>query len=1102
MPYVGGFPAPQHLINRYSRGQAGASPEFMQADPRGFPQTQEHPQASGYGGFQDPQAQQRAQALQRQEEEEREAEARRQEEERAAAEAAVAAARAAELERQRYEEEQHRLREEQRQLDEQLARQLMEEERAAQQREQQLLQQQQEEAQRQQREQQQQQQQLQLQQQQLQQQQAQAQQQQLQQQQQQQLQQEAVAAQEGADPALDGTWRPAAQPHFPQHPQAAQFIPPQYQRIPGPHHSAPPAVAAVAPRQQEAADRPSLCSLNDYDGRCADVLEGIARLHSRCEAPAAPIFCRSLIRLLDTLRAVRRSYRQFVDLDEEGFGVLDRFLNIAHQDGAIAFALEVTFGDDSIIKDLEYGFRVLASYGANGNAAVDPESEKALADSVNEIRTIATRTAEQYVYFTFLDLKGDEVLLCRTCSKLAEILEIGYPQLKTAWEASWFWETYVLKLIAYMPNTAGARMDVSQVLAKCHKNALTGWWDQCKKRADKGIRELHRIYSAEQGAKLWESNFIHCHKVTWPDFLEAFDYYFLLERFPIDLQRALQKLVDPEDTHVISTQRWMTVWSQFQECTSLLTHLVNITVDRIDESIRVPFDVMPAAKETNLIHPHAGMELISSCAACTLLHDVSPSTLLDEASRRSSAGCRVGDTPSRCEDDDCALCARASAMRIIAHGSPLTHKILLLRVASGELQNDINLIPGAHINTVSPGAAGREENQAPAIVISPFNSRLPGITKFGRNSSRKTLLPDWPMAEPIASRSHFNIAYKPSSSHYFLMDAGSKWGTFVKIDRPGILSCGDWIRVGGVEFVIRFCGGRCKKSKHRHDALRALRTFQTSGRSLATRNRDSSAFFDVEPEEAGWVFGVNAKAGSPLSWMPLSTRIWYRMGRPQVDESLSHEEERRTPDGVRCLTQSEAVMISDARVDWNAPLHIMPSEASCPSEEGEGTRMAGVPYAVAPMPPLELEFISGPRMGEKVVLCQRSCALGRAEGNQVQVNDAQLASVSRVHCIFEYRDTRWHLRDHQSTNGTWRRLSCVLEPSSPVPLFHGAQIQAGHHEFLVEEVVSQKWLIPNLGLRVMQSITETSEQEPPTLHPEARGGNAMALRAGSPALSV
>jgi len=56
------------------------------------------------------------------------------------------------------------------------------------------------------------------------------------------------------------------------------------------------------------------------------------------------------------------------------------------------------------------------------------------------------------------------------------------------------------------------------------------------------------------------------------------------------------------------------------------------------------------------------------------------------------------------------------------------------------------------------------------------------------------------------------------------MDAGSKWGTFVKIGSSVTLSCGDWIRIGGVEFIIRFCGGGCSCSKrHAHHRLHSLR---------------------------------------------------------------------------------------------------------------------------------------------------------------------------------------------------------------------------------------------------------------------------------------
>ncbi|CEL95440.1 unnamed protein product [Vitrella brassicaformis CCMP3155] len=125
---------------------------------------------------------------------------------------------------------------------------------------------------------------------------------------------------------------------------------------------------------------------------------------------------------------------------------------------------------------------------------------------------------------------------------------------------------------------------------------------------------------------------------------------------------------------------------------------------------------------------------------------------------------------------------------------------------------------------------------------------------------------------------------------------------------------------------------------------------------------------------------------------------------------------------------------------------------------------------VRPVPSIELEFISGPRMGEKITMNSRSFTLGRAEWNSVQVNDLTLASVSRVHCRFEYRGNRWFLIDNDSTNGTWRRLSCVLEPSAPIPLFEGLLMQAGTHELEVLEIHYKAALAPDQEAKLQRQI--------------------------------
>merc|ERR1711879_213324 len=167
------------------------------------------------------------------------------------------------------------------------------------------------------------------------------------------------------------------------------------------------------------------------------------------------------------------------------------------------------------------------------------------------------------------------------------------------------------------------------------------------------------------------------------------------------------------------------------------------------------------------------------------------------------------------------------------------------------------------------------------------------------------------------------------------------------------------------------------------------------------------------------------------------------------------------------------------------PLTSMPAQTS--------TQPTQVPIA-----PLELDFISGPRMGEKLVLNERVCTLGRGEGNTIQVSDSQLASVSRVHCIFEYSGNRWHMRDNGPTNATWRRLSCVLEPSEPIPLSDGVSIQAGVHEFAVEEVEMRQWWIPSAAHACLEDLYEQERREQQSPPQHKQHGLPVALEGGGP----
>jgi len=135
--------------------------------------------------------------------------------------------------------------------------------------------------------------------------------------------------------------------------------------------------------------------------------------------------------------------------------------------------------------------------------------------------------------------------------------------------------------------------------------------------------------------------------------------------------------------------------------------------------------------------------------------------------------------------------------------------------------------------------------------------------------------------------------------------------------------------------------------------------------------------------------------------------------------------------------------------------------------------------SLVPVPPLEIDFIAGPRMGEKIVLTDRVISMGRSDESRLVIGDTTLANISRVHCVFEYVGSRWHLRDNSSTNGTWQRLSCVLQPSVPMPLSPGMSVLAGMHEFLVEEAELTHWWLPCAASGVLDEIGQRHRSASP-----------------------
>lgn len=432
---------------------------------------------------------------------------------------------------------------------------------------------------------------------------------------------------------------------------------------------------------------------------------------------------------------------------------------------------------------------------------------------------------------------------------------------------------------------------------------------------------------------------------------------------------------------------------------------------------------------------------------------------------------------------------RESALLTVDSCIAATRKALACRIVSGDLGSEQPAVslPGegeeekAQAAPSSPrsGEGGADLLSLPALVVVANGTRFSGVTKFGRSSSRRTLVPDFPMTEPIASRSHFNVVHDQESDQFYIMDAGSKWGTFLKISSSATLNCGDWIRVGGVEFIVRFCGGgcRCQKS-HRHYRLHALRLTHRRA-PMMSLSRLTPHFPEIQEEEASPKSKNLSIKDDGATCEGASRPVQVR--RTAAAERIEDGPEEGSSDEealAETRLESELMLTLSSRkprgwlstaVRHSQEAASRPHEASLAQEVGIRQRWdAQRPGTCMPIAPLELDFISGPRMGEKIVLCERVCTLGRGEGNTIQVTDSQLTSVSRVHCIFEFSGNRWRMRDNSSTNGTWRRLSCVLEPSEAVPVHGPMSIQAGTHEFFVKPAEMRQCLIPSPGRSILE----------------------------------
>jgi len=696
------------------------------------------------------------------------------------------------------------------------------------------------------------------------------------------------------------------------------------------------------------------------------------------------------------------------------------------------------------------------------------------------------KVGDTYMYFVFLDIKGDRALLTHAAKRLQQLLRVDVPGLTANLSATRHWAQLVWKELACQRR--------SHTLQRMHMQALQQWLSHAKEAAVASLCDIG-------GRAFWDMYFCGLTKISWHDFVDGLQEQFLKNFCAQDILPPLRRRVVKKSKHQVHKYQWDCLLETYEHSIpDLLDALLEEALEEGTAALiyrclsgpappedrpsatctlrRAPVEeaIMPETQcagsageeswilQDNLVRDlkptRSSDMLVASEHSATAVHSlVAGRTPQDPRMRSGPAEPgshmewqtfveELSDSEARwwastqvdrsqCAEEDHLRIAALAAVNSCLHCS---RRVLLLRVASGDLAHDrpVLELPSGHYSRSD------QTSQMPAVFISPNSiTSTMGVTKLGRGSKRKMMLPDLFMSEPIASRSHLAICYNADSDRYQIMDTGSKWGTFLQVQPEGeLLKCGDWIRIGNAELVVRFCGGHC--NAHRWHSQRGQRM------SAMTRSMSSSSL-----------------QGSSSFSRSLSMSNWAEEKEP--DEEVQE--------------QIASVLSGRPRKAWDTP-----TDKMCQTPHGFDARTIPDirPHSSSlPWAPLEIDFVSGPRMGERLLLTESVCTVGRADTCTVQISDPMLANVSRRHCFLKRTTKGWKIQDNKSTNGTWRRLSCVLEPSEPKDLQNGACILAGVHEFRVEEAEMDRDWLPSPASKILQTLQEAAgaEQGPPAVEP-------------------
>mmetsp|Transcript_30855 Transcript_30855/g.71272 ORF Transcript_30855/g.71272 Transcript_30855/m.71272 type:complete len:927 (+) Transcript_30855:67-2847(+) len=791
----------------------------------------------------------------------------------------------------------------------------------------------------------------------------------------------------------------------------------------------------------------------------------------------------------------------------------------------LQFALMVHTDKDAMCRfmsDVNVAIRHLAS-ARTASGVTDPLlNEEALLEQwqsdVEALRRRCCEIWELYMYFVFLDVKGDLAMLRLTARQLQNLLEMSPKSLVANLCGTGRWAEPALMALARGMARGLFERRHRQALGEWH-SALHAAMSQACETAVKGVEvhggklkelkvELHR----QQALQFWNHYFQNSACVAWWDFADVFQECFCGSSCPSDVLECLRRHVAKPCRNRVALHAWESfVDKHGPGAPELLSYLVDEVLQNLPSTVfrttapsastgastddrevlalfsrpasgTVPFAgrkvptlprELPALQSVALGNDDAWSKVAPDVGGAypppgvlSLQTPHDPSRPMDlEAARAAAAretpldNRRTGpvepgeeiswedfqsklhmatrpwwQSASELVEQSSATSSeepiQVQAMRAVNGTLAPTRKALVLRVSSGTLGDG------------RPRIQCGENAHLPAIVITPNDTNCSMTTKFGRGRTEggRTLQPHIVMTEPIASRSHFSVVYDQARGKYQVMDAGSKWGTFKKITRQGRpVSCGDWIRIGNAELVVRFCGGGC--SCQRHHARHRLH-----GLGIATK-----------------VFG---SSGFPATHRPVSESHmpWRRQWTQDLAAGSDEDRDEDISEKALGILGSASRAYGTARKNWSSSFEQLCRDVNPTGEGALRPRKSGKARSSAlalPASPLEIDFISGPRIGERVMITDRMCTIGRGDACTIQLSDPTLANVSRVHCSFRLSGGRWWLCDEGSTNGTWSRLSCALEPSTPQDIEVGETILAGVQELKVEEAELSRWCIPS-----------------------------------------